>query len=139
MKNNLTYLLLFFVPLLLADTCKKSDVTPCFEIKKLAQRWKNAHIAVQAYGINNKVLESYNLHPEGIFTLMNNGSYKVISDDIPLDGKWQIDYPGCKLTLDNGTNKQRTFVIEKLSNDSLVISRKDTLGMVIYTQHYKRN
>jgi len=139
MKKWRACLLVFVIPLLLADTCKKNDVTPCFDLKKLEQRWANAYILVQHYDANNKIFGSYMMHPVGTFVLKSNGSYRVVSDDVPLDGKWQIGYPDCKITLDNGTDDKRTFVIEKLSNDSLIISRKDTLNMVVYIQHYLRN
>ncbi|MFB9842158.1 hypothetical protein [Mucilaginibacter ginsenosidivorans] len=136
MRNRLSRSLLFAVSILAISACRNSSKSPCFDVKRVEKRWTNAYILVQHFDRDNKVTNSYYLHPVGSFTLKNDGTYSVISDDVPLEGMWHLNYQDCTITLDKGNTDSRTFAVEKLSDDSLIISRTDTANRVIYGQHY---
>jgi hypothetical protein len=138
MRNRLSCSLLLTIPVLIIYTCKNSGKSPCFDVKRVEKRWTNVYILVQHFDRQHKITSSYYLHPVGSFTLRNDGTYSVVSDDVPLAGMWHLNYQDCTITLDKGNADSRTFVVEKLSNDSLTISRTDTPNRVIYGQHYVR-
>jgi len=136
MKNKLTCLWLFICPLLTIKTCKEPNLKPCYNATQIVQTWRNDYIQVQDHG-SKEVAESYKLYPVGIFQLKKDGTYTVVSDEVPLEGKWLIN-PDCSLTLDKNSSNQRTFTVVRLSADSLVISRKDPATLTLYVQHYAK-
>jgi len=127
--------ILFILPFIVAKTCKENLPKPCFDKTQIEKQWRNVYTLVEDCDQHGKVLGSYKLYPEGTFTLTANGNYHVMSDNVPLDGKWQID-ANCKLTLDAGDSNKRTFAIEEITGSSLVISRSDASNQAIYIQHY---
>jgi hypothetical protein len=137
MKNKLTCSLLFAFPLFI-HTCKDPKLAPCFDIKQISQKWKNEYIQMQGYNAKNSNEGSYRIYPTGIFKLNSDSTYNVMSDDVPLNGKWMVN-SDCSITLDQNSSNKRTFAIVKLTQDSLVISRKDESTLTIYTQHYSAN
>jgi len=93
---------------------------------------------MQGYNAKNSNEGSYRIYPTGIFKLNSDSTYNVMSDDVPLNGKWMVN-SDCSITLDQNSSNKRTFAIVKLTQDSLVISRKDESTLTIYTQHYSAN
>lgn len=136
MRNRLSCSLLFTIPVLIISTCKNSGKSPCFDVKRVEARWTNVYTLVQHFDRHKQITGSYYLHPVGSFTLKNDGTYSVVSDDVPLEGTWHLNYQDCTITLDKENSDSRTFTVEKLTDDSLTISRTDTNNRVIYGQHY---
>ena len=137
MKNKLACSILFAFPLFV-NTCKDPKLAPCFDIKQISQQWRNEYIQIQEYNVKSTSEGSYRIYPTGIFKLNIDGTYNVVSDEVPLNGKWMFN-SDCSITLDKESSNQRTFTIVKLTGDSLVISRKDKATLTIYTQHYSKN
>lgn len=102
----------------------------------LTQKWINTLIRIDTYGSDGiTIADSRIIKPVGFFQLTADGNYRVLSDNVPLNGKWNANSSYCQLTLDTATTIQRTFEIVKANADSLVIRRKT--GNIVYTQHYK--
>jgi len=139
MKNLFAFLISATI-LFSVSSCKKNHQKPsCFNTTQLEKRWNNAYTISQYYNSTNNITNTQIDSPKGYFTLNTNGSYNVLSNNIPLDGIWQINEANCNLVLDINTSIQRSFSVIKLTNDSLVISTKDSANMVIRTQHYVKN
>lgn len=101
----------------------------------LTKKWANAYTQIDTYNSDGVTLAGTStIHPVGFFQLSSDGTYRVLSDNVPLNGSWIANEDYCQVTLDSATSLQRTFDILKASNDSLVIRRK--AGNIIYTQHY---
>jgi hypothetical protein len=137
MKNYLNCSLLLALPLLLAKTCNNIKVARCYASENVALNWTNDYTEVQDRNSQNVVVDSYRIYPNGIFNLNKDGTYHVISNGVPFDGKWMLN-PDCSLTLDKNSTNERKFTILKLDADSLVISRRDDATSTNYTQHYSK-
>jgi len=107
----------------------------CPDVAQLEKQWDNTYILEQNYN-STSLFNSYYVYPVGYFTLNSDFTYNRLSDGVPLDGSWVLDPNGCKLILDKGTSLERGFDIQKITPDSLVIWRKDTVAMMNYQQHY---
>jgi hypothetical protein len=107
----------------------------CPDVTQLEKQWDNAYILEQNYNSTIVYNPIYGT-PTGYFILNSDYSYDVLSDGVPLNGQWTLDPNGCKLVLDKGTNLERGFDIQKITADSLVIWRKDTVAQMNYQQHY---
>ncbi|MFD0793248.1 hypothetical protein ACFQZX_06435 [Mucilaginibacter litoreus] len=105
----------------------------CFDLDKMLKQWDNTETEIQYYNENGSY-SSYIIHPAGYFTLSTN-TYERFSDGDFLAGNWKVDNE-CRLVLDPGTNLERSFEIQKLTNDSLVIWRKDLVNRTNYLQKY---
>ncbi|WP_423147526.1 hypothetical protein [Rubrolithibacter danxiaensis] len=102
----------------------------------LNKNWKNVYTETYDYDNSGSLISSSLLYPIGYFQINTDSTYNVYSDNVPLDGKWEINESGCNLVLDKGTNLERYFEIVKLSSDSLVIRRET--GVRTYIQHYSK-
>ncbi|MDB5146689.1 MAG: hypothetical protein JWQ57_709 [Mucilaginibacter sp.] len=101
----------------------------------LEKKWINAYTEEDTYSSDGStVTGTTTIHPIGFFELNSDSTYRVVSNNVPLNGKWKANSSFCELTLDTGTSRQRTFEIVKANDDSLVIRRKE--GNVAYIQHY---
>jgi hypothetical protein len=101
----------------------------------LEKKWVNAFTEEDTYSSDGTTITgSTVIHPVGFFELYSDSTYRVVSDNVPLNGKWSANSSYCQITLDTGKSNQRTFEIVKANDDSLVIRRKD--GNVAYIQHY---
>ncbi|MBL4676474.1 MAG: hypothetical protein JKY70_09770 [Mucilaginibacter sp.] len=110
----------------------------CFDISKLTAIWDNTETEYQYYN-DTEIYDRWVEYPAGYFTIKSNTQYERLSNGNYLAGKWLVD-GDCKLTLDKGdTRLERSFEIQKLTNDSLVIWRKDTLAHANYLQKYIRH
>jgi len=102
----------------------------------MVKKWVNTYIQQDNYSSDGATVVSSNLiYPIGFFELNSDSTYRVVSNNVPLNGKWSMNIDKCDLTLDAGTSLARTFEIVKASADSLIIRRK--AGNVAYIQHYK--
>lgn len=110
----------------------------CPSVTQLEQQWDNTYTLQQNYS-DSVTYNPFYIYPTGYFKLNADFTYNVLSDGIPLNGKWELDQDGCLLVLDKKTNLQRAFDIQKITPDSLVIWRKDTISKVNYQQHYVKN
>ncbi len=117
---------------------KKQNLPTCINVQSIEYQWNNSYILEQFYN-GNTIINSQIIYPVGYFTLNANGIYNVFSNGVPLNGIWEINPNTCKLTLDKGGLSERSFSIDLVTNDSLIISRKDTLNQVVYKQHYVKN
>jgi hypothetical protein len=106
----------------------------CFDLTQIIHRWDNTVIEQQTYNGEN-VYPSYTIYPNGNFTLNSDYTYTRLSNNDYLEGKWLVN-SNCQLVLDKGTNLERSFDIQKLTADSLIIWRKDTLAHANYLQKY---
>jgi len=109
----------------------------CPDESKLANRWDNVSILEEYYTPNGALYPSINF-PDGYLKLNLNGTYNRPSNGVNLDGKWQINQK-CRLELDKGTSIERAFDIQKLTADSLIIWRKDSVNSVNYLQKYVKH
>ena len=101
----------------------------------LERKWLNVYTQEDTYSNDGSTITgSTTIYPVGFFEISPDSTYRVWSDNVPLNGKWKASSSYCELMLDSGTNIPRTFEIVKASGDSLVIRRKD--GNIAYTQHY---
>lgn len=101
----------------------------------LERKWLNVYTQEDTYSNDGSTITgSTTIYPVGFFEINPDSTYRVWSNNVPLNGKWKASSSYCQLMLDSGTNNPRTFEIVKASGDSLVIRRKD--GNVAYTQHY---
>ncbi|RWY49293.1 hypothetical protein [Mucilaginibacter gilvus] len=96
-------------------------------------KWANTFTEIDTYNAAGVVESRVFIHPIGYFQLNSNATYNVLSDNVPLSGKWDIT-DSCQLVLDPGITLERKFEVVKLTNDSLTLRRKD--GNKLYTQHY---
>jgi hypothetical protein len=110
----------------------------CPALTQLEYRWDNTK-TLESFYTGNSITSSIYIYPVGYFTMNPDASYNVVSNNVPYNGTWGIVQPGCKLVLDKGKAAERSFDIQKLTSDSLVIWRKDTAAKVNYFQYYKRH
>lgn len=109
----------------------------CPETEKLLYRWDNTVIESQ-YFDNTGVTSTGVQYPDGYFTLNADHTYNRLSNSVSLDGVWEIN-DACQLVLDKSTPLERSFEVEKVTADSLVIWRKDVTLGVNYLQRYKKH
>lgn len=100
----------------------------------LTYKWFNAYTEKKHYDNSGNLLATSLEYPVGYFQINANKTYNVMSNNVPLNGNWEMRAEDCHLVLDRNTSLERAFKILKASTDSLVISRKD--GLLTYIQHY---
>ena len=105
----------------------------CFDISKIIATWDNTETEIQYY--NDTTYSAQTIFPVGYFKLEANTNYSRLSNNDYLSGKWSIDNE-CHLVLDKGENLERAFEVQKLTADSLIIWRKDTVAQANYLQKY---
>ncbi len=109
----------------------------CPEVPLLEAQWDNTTIVTESFNSTGVTGSSID-YPVGYFRLNADYTYNRVSDNVPLDGVWQIN-DACQLVLDKGTPIERTFDIQKLTPDSLIIWRKDISQGFNYLQKYKKH
>ncbi|MDB5156185.1 MAG: hypothetical protein JWR50_892 [Mucilaginibacter sp.] len=114
----------------------------CPDLPSLQFRWDNAFTLEAPYGPDT-VLKTIYLRQPGYFQLNADASYTLVQGPIngmppphPVNGTWGIAQPGCLVVLDKRKPNERSFEVQKLTRDSLVIWRKDTTAKINYLQHY---
>jgi hypothetical protein len=108
----------------------------CFDLSKMVKRWDNTTTEIQYYNDSEVYYTEY-IYPNGYFTLLTN-TYERLSNGDYLSGSWSVDSE-CRLVLDKGKSLERSFQIQKLTSDSLIIWRKDTVAHANYLQKYVRH
>lgn len=119
----------------------------CPELSSLQFRWDNAFTVQASYSINaDTVYGVQYLRPAGYFKLNPDASYNVFVGTVnsapfpaPTNGTWGIAQPGCLLILDKNKPGERSYEVQKLTADSLVIWRKDTIAKVNFLNHYSKH
>lgn len=108
----------------------------CPSLSSLQYRWDNA--VTQEASYKSGVAVHY-IYPVGYFKLNPDASYNVLSNNVALNGTWGIASEGCLLVLDKNKPNERSFDVQKVTADSLIIWRKDTVAKVNYLQYYKKH
>lgn len=109
----------------------------CFDLSKLIKTWDNTETEYQYYN-DSTIFSRSTIYPVGYFALRSNTTYARESNGDYLSGDWSVDGE-CRLVLDKGKYLERSFEIQKLTDDSLVIWRKDTVAHANYLQKYIRH
>lgn len=112
----------------------KCTFTSADKVTMLNQKWMNTFTQIDTYNTAGTSKTTSTIYPVGYFALTSNKKYDIISDNVPLNGNWEINI-NCQLVLDSATTLQRNFDVIALSADSLTIRRKQ--DNVVYTQHYR--
>lgn len=118
----------------------------CPSFPSLIARWDMAFTLQRPYGIDT-VYKSEYVKQSGYFRLNPDASYNVVFNALapgtqpapPINGTWGIAQPGCLVVLDKNKTNERSFEVQKVNADSLVIWRKDTLNKLNLSRHYSRH
>ncbi|MCC8425272.1 hypothetical protein [Mucilaginibacter sp. UR6-11] len=117
----------------------------CPTLASLQFRWDNVFTLEAPYGPDT-VFKAIYLKQPGYFKLNPDASYNLVMGPVngmppppPLNGTWGIAQPGCLIVLDKRKVNERYFEVQKLTKDSLVIWRKDTIAKINYLQHYMKH
>jgi len=148
MKSNFLLYMASAMLMIAIGACQKSEkeeitkvkppecgTCPKICLKTLTVKWANTKTRVDNLSPAGTIVSSYDMFPVGYFDLLATNDYKVLSNGVPLDGKWKIS-ADCLLVLDEGKPLERSFEILKLTADSLVIYNKQP--GIAYTQRYKK-
>lgn len=116
----------------------------CPNLASLQFRWDNIFTLQASY--KDTVYKTQYLYPGGYFRLNTDASYNVVfgatnnmPPPLPTTGTWGIAQPGCLLILDKNKPGERAYDVQKLTADSLVIWRKDTVAKVNFLNHYSKH
>jgi hypothetical protein len=142
-KTTIHLALLVLITAAFSACSKKSDsgkgnTKTCTDPASIEYRWDNVSIETQNLNSSGGVTGSSFQYPVGYFQLNADHTYNRPSDGVTLNGAWEIN-TNCELVLDKTTSDTRTFAIDKVTADSLVISRKDASLNVKYVQRYKKH
>ncbi len=110
----------------------------CPSVSQLEKQWDNTYTSEQNYTSTTLGFTTF-IYPTGFFTLNSDMTYNVFSDGVPQNGPWELDPTTCKLVLDKNSPAQRAFDIQKITTDTLIIWRKDTVAKINYQQHYLKH
>jgi hypothetical protein len=119
----------------------------CPSLASIEYRWDNVFTLQTSYN-TQKVSASQYLKTSGYFKLNVDASYNVfnastINGSTPpsqiVNGTWGIAQPGCLLVLDRNKPNEISYDVQKLTTDSLVIWRKDTVVKMNFLQHYSKH
>ena len=117
----------------------------CPSHASLQYRWDNAFTLETSYRQDTVFKPQYVVQP-GYFRLNGDASYIVVNMAVngitpppPITGTWGIAQTGCQLVLDKNKTNEKSYDIQKLSADSLVIWRKDTVFKRNLLRHYSKH
>ena len=119
----------------------------CPSLQSLQYRWDNAYTLQSPYGIDT-VYKTELVRQEGYFRLNFDASYNVVTMPMPgtnmpapppITGTWGITQPGCLLVLDKNKTNERSYEVQKVNADSLVIWRKDTVRKLNQLRYYSKH
>ncbi|MEO6979324.1 MAG: hypothetical protein ABI113_13125, partial [Mucilaginibacter sp.] len=138
--KKIIYLSFVILTIAAISSCsKKSEKTSsCTKDATIEYRWDNVSIETQTLNSSGTVTGSSFQYPAGYILLNPDHTYNRPSNGVTLNGGWEIN-SNCELALDKTTSDARTFAIDKVTVDSLVISRKDVSLSVKYVQRYKKH
>lgn len=111
----------------------------CPDLGNLSFRWDNAYTVTASYKTNPPILMKE--YATGYLRLNPNASYTVFSGGVamPLSGTWGISQPGCLLVLDKNKPFEKSYDVQRLTTDTLVIWRKDTVAKMNFLQYYSKH
>jgi hypothetical protein len=126
----------------LTSVTQRYTAFKCPSLASLGFRWDNAFTLQAPYSIDT-VFKEIRSNQSGYFKLNINASYNLILgafNGMPpppqATGTWGIAQPGCLLVLDKNKTNERSYEVQKLTADSLVIWRKDTVVKQNFLQHF---
>jgi hypothetical protein len=117
----------------------------CPTLASLQFRWDNAFTLQSPYGVDT-VYKTELVRQGGYFRLNPDASYTVVSvatngypASPPITGTWGIMQPGCLMVLDKNKTNERSYEVQKVNIDSLVIWQKDTVRKLNQLRYYSRH
>lgn len=127
---------------------QKYKAFKCPSLATLRFRWDMMFTLQSHYGVDT-IFKSELVPETGYLKLNADASYNVVIANNPpsstqppppmFTGTWGITNPGCVLVLDKNKPNERSYEIQKLTTDSLVVWRKDTLAKLNLLRHYARH
>lgn len=110
----------------------------CPEMNALEYQWDNVATTTVKYdatGISNRQIS----YPTGYIKFNTDAGYNLMSNGALFKGTWGITQPDCNLVLDKNKAWQKSYIVEKLSADSLKLWYKDTVAKTNYLLVYKKH
>jgi hypothetical protein len=110
----------------------------CPDMNKLEYRWDNIEtrtVNYDANGVSNRKIS----YPTGYIKFNTDAGYDLVSNTFPFKGTWGIAQPDCNLVLDKGKRWEKSYIVEKLTADSLKLWYKDTVAKTNYLLVYKKH
>ena len=109
----------------------------CPDLASIEYRWDNVSSWEIPY--NSTKPATSNIYTTGYFKLNADASYYMLNNNVTTNGTWGITSPGCLLVLDKNKPTEKSYDVQKLTADSLIIWRKDTLNKMNHLQYYKKH
>ena len=110
----------------------------CPEMNNLEYRWDNVEtrsVDYDATGVSNRQIS----YPTGFIRFNGDAGYELVSNAFPFKGTWGIAQPDCNLVLDKGKRWEKSYIVQKLTADSLKLWYKDTVAKTNYLLVYKKH
>nr|WP_294791499.1 hypothetical protein [uncultured Mucilaginibacter sp.] len=110
----------------------------CPDMNNLEARWDNVEtrtVDYDATGVSNRQIN----YPTGYIRFNTDAGYELVSNGFPFKGTWGIAQPDCNLILDKGKRWEKSYIVEKLTADSLKLWYKDTVAKTNYLLVYKKH
>ena len=127
---------------------QKYKAFKCPSLASLRFRWDMMFTMQSHYG-SDTVSKSELIPEAGYLKLNADASYiLVLTNSLPsttqppppaINGTWGITNPGCSLVMDKNKPNEKSYEIQKLTTDSLVVWRKDTLNKLNLLRHYAKH
>lgn len=122
---------------------QKYKAFKCPSLASLRFRWDMVFTMQSRYAVDT-VFKSERVPETGYLKLNADASYNVVltTNSTPqtpppmITGTWGVTNPGCALVLDKNKPNEKSYEIQKLTADSLVIWRKDTTAKLNLLRHY---
>ncbi len=110
----------------------------CPNMSNLEYRWDNIEtrtVDYDATGVSNRQVSN----PTGYIKFNTDAGYELLSNAATFKGTWGIAQPDCNLILDKGKRWEKTYIVQKLTADSLKLWYKDTVAKTNYLLVYKKH
>jgi len=110
----------------------------CPDMNKLEYRWDNVEtrtVDYDAAGVSNRQIS----HPAGYIKFNTDAGYELLSNTFLFNGTWGIAQPKCYLILDKSKHWEKSYIVQKLTADSLKLWYKDTVAKTNYLLVYKKH
>jgi len=110
----------------------------CPDMNNLEYRWDNIETRTVDYdglGVSNRQIS----YPAGYIKFNTDAGYELASNAFLFRGTWGIAQPDCNLVLDKGKRWEKTYIVQKLTADSLKLWYKDTVAKTNYLLVYKKH
>ncbi len=109
----------------------------CPDMTRMAYQWDNIEtrsVNYNATGVSNRQVT----YPKGFMKLNPDASYIAQNNGTITFGTWGIAQPDCDLVFDKGKKWEKSYIVEKLTNDSLKLWYKDTITKTNYLMVFKK-